>query len=278
MGRRAATAGAGDTGGPFGRGRLARGQRVTWFYCVRAADCQRTLEVSAKPATGGIVATVRGYDDDGDGVPVVGATVTRRARSPASPGRTAACRWRSAGHAPARRAQGWPRAVVHRASRGAVRRARALAAAAVVLAGLAPAAAGCGFGEGGEKKGGGATLRVTRDFGHATLGSVRLDKVHEGDTVMRMLRSKFDVTTRFGGRFVQSIDGLAGQGAGGQVDWFFFVNGVEADKGAAEWHVSPGDRDPVGPARLGRGDARAGDRGRLPGAVHHRRRAASAAR
>jgi hypothetical protein len=59
---------------------------------------------------------------------------------------------------------------------------------------------------------------------------------------MRMLRSKFDVTTRFGGRFVQSIDGLSGQGAGGQVDWFFFVNGLEADKGAAEWHVSPGDR------------------------------------
>jgi hypothetical protein len=76
VGRRAATAGAGDTGGPFGRGRLRAGQRVTWFYCVRAADCQRTLEVRAKPATGGIVATVRGYDDNGDGVPVVGATVT----------------------------------------------------------------------------------------------------------------------------------------------------------------------------------------------------------
>lgn len=76
VGRRAATAGAGDTGGPFGRGRLRAGQRVTWFYCVRAGDCQRTLAVSAKPATGGIVATVRGYDDDGDGMPVVGATVS----------------------------------------------------------------------------------------------------------------------------------------------------------------------------------------------------------
>jgi len=74
--RRAATAGAGDTGGPFGRGRLRAGQRVTWFYCVRAGDCQRTLAVSAKPATGGIVATVRGYDDNGDAVPVVGATVS----------------------------------------------------------------------------------------------------------------------------------------------------------------------------------------------------------
>jgi hypothetical protein len=76
VGRRAATAGAGDTGGPFGRGRLRAGQRVTWFYCLRAADCQRTLEVRAKPATGGIVATVLGYDDNGDGVPVVGATVS----------------------------------------------------------------------------------------------------------------------------------------------------------------------------------------------------------
>jgi hypothetical protein len=121
-----------------------------------------------------------------------------------------------------------------------VRRARALAAALLVAA--VAAAAGCGFGEGEEQAGGGATLRVTRDFGHESLGSVRLDKVREDQTVMRMLRSEFDVTTRFGGRFVQSIDGLAGKGAGGQVDWFFWVNGVEADKGAAEWEVEPGDQ------------------------------------
>jgi hypothetical protein len=119
---------------------------------------------------------------------------------------------------------------------------RALTALAVVVAGLAPAAAGCGFGEGGEKPGGGATLRVTGDFGHQAIGSVRLDTVSESETVMRMLRSKFDITTRYGGRFVQSINGLSGGGVGGQVDWFFFVNGVEADKGAAEWEVSPGDR------------------------------------
>jgi hypothetical protein len=76
VGRRAATAGAGDMAGPFGRGRLRRGQRVIWFYCMRAGDCQRTLEVKTSPAAGGIIATVRGYDDAGDGVPVGGATVT----------------------------------------------------------------------------------------------------------------------------------------------------------------------------------------------------------
>jgi hypothetical protein len=121
-----------------------------------------------------------------------------------------------------------------------VRRARALLAA-VLVAGLVPVA-GCGLGEGDERAGGGAILRVTRDFGHRELGEVRLGSVREGETVMRMLRSQFDVTTRFGGRFVQSIDGLAGKGGGGQADWFFWVNGVEADKGAAEWQVEPGDQ------------------------------------
>ena len=76
VGRRAAAAGAGDMGGAFGRGRLRAGQRVTWFYCMRAGDCQRTLEVRAAPSSGGVLATVRGYDDAGDGVPVEGASVS----------------------------------------------------------------------------------------------------------------------------------------------------------------------------------------------------------
>lgn len=85
VGRRAATAGAADPSGPFGRGRLRSGQRVTWFYCLRAGDCQRTLEVRARPDAGGIAATVRGYDDDGRGVPVEDATV-RAGRASGSTG------------------------------------------------------------------------------------------------------------------------------------------------------------------------------------------------
>jgi hypothetical protein len=76
VGRRAATAGAADMTGPFGRGRLRAGQRVTWFYCVRAGDCQRTLELRTSPMVGGVVVTVCGYDDAGDGVPIEGATVS----------------------------------------------------------------------------------------------------------------------------------------------------------------------------------------------------------
>jgi hypothetical protein len=76
VGRRAATAGAADPSGPFGRGRLKPGQRVTWFYCrLREGGCQRTLAFSASAEPGAVDVTVRGYDDEGRGVPVEGATV-----------------------------------------------------------------------------------------------------------------------------------------------------------------------------------------------------------
>jgi Domain of unknown function (DUF4430) len=121
-----------------------------------------------------------------------------------------------------------------------VRRARALLAA-LALAGCGLVGAGCGLGEGEEREGG-ASIRVTRDFGRAELGAARVARVREDQTVMRLLRSEFDVDTRFGGRFVQAIEGLEGEGADGQVDWFYFVNGVEAGEGAAEYELWPGDR------------------------------------
>jgi hypothetical protein len=102
--------------------------------------------------------------------------------------------------------------------------------------------AGCGFGAGKELEGDGVELRVTRDFGRTALGSMSERSVREDQTVMRLLRSRFDVDTRFGGRFVQSIDGLAGSGVTGREDWFFYVNGVESSEGAAEFELSPGDR------------------------------------
>jgi Domain of unknown function (DUF4430) len=101
--------------------------------------------------------------------------------------------------------------------------------------------AGCGIGP-GEEHAGGVSVHVTRDFGHERLGSASTEKIRDSDTVMRLTESNFDVKTRFGGRFVQEIDGLKGTGATGQSDWFFFVNGVESEVGAAEFDLSPGDR------------------------------------
>jgi hypothetical protein len=82
VGRRAGTASAGDPSGPFGRGRLASGSRVLWFWCRLGPrdGCQRTLEIALAPvavAPGAPVrVTVRGYDDGGHGVTVAGARVT----------------------------------------------------------------------------------------------------------------------------------------------------------------------------------------------------------
>ena len=80
VGRRAGTTGAADPSGPFGRGRLRRGARVLWFWCVQNAGeaCQRTLEVSSPPSVtlGAVLSvTVRGYDDSGRGAVVPDATV-----------------------------------------------------------------------------------------------------------------------------------------------------------------------------------------------------------
>jgi hypothetical protein len=99
---------------------------------------------------------------------------------------------------------------------------------------------GCGFGPGQAKKGG-VELRVTRGFGAHELGPpARAAKVRESDTVMRFLQTSRKVTTRFGGGFVQSIDGLAGT-ISGERDWFYYVNGSEASVGAADYKLSPGD-------------------------------------
>lgn len=77
VGHKLATAGAADPAGPFGRGRLRARQRVTWFFCLYRRGCQRTLALRATPVSGGTVSVrVRGYDDDGKGVPVAGASVS----------------------------------------------------------------------------------------------------------------------------------------------------------------------------------------------------------
>ena len=93
---------------------------------------------------------------------------------------------------------------------------RRLAACLLVTAVLA----GCGLGPGKERGGSGARLDVTRGFGEVRLASASIGRVREDQTVMRFLRSKRRIATTYGGGFVQSIDGLAGNGAQ-QRDWFY---------------------------------------------------------
>jgi hypothetical protein len=118
-----------------------------------------------------------------------------------------------------------------------VTRTRTLATA---LALCATAVAGCGIGPGKDQ--GDVDLAVSRDYGRQVLLETT-DSIKESDTVMRVLDRNADISTRYGGGFVQSIDGLSGDASGGRrSDWFFYVNGIESDIGAGEYDLSGGDR------------------------------------
>ena len=112
---------------------------------------------------------------------------------------------------------------------------------AAALAG-AVATAACGVGAGSSSPGD-ATLTVTRDYGTQTLASARRSDPAESETVMRLLDRGADIQTRYGGEFVQSIDGIEGSSAGSRRrDWFFYVNGIESAEGAGAVRVRGGDR------------------------------------
>jgi hypothetical protein len=101
-------------------------------------------------------------------------------------------------------------------------------------------AAGCGLGAGPAPSA--VQLVVTRDFGAHVLRRADAPNVRGQETAMSLLMRNDAVTTRYDGGFVQGIDGLSGGEEGGQpTDWFYYVNGVEARKGAAATNVGPGD-------------------------------------
>jgi hypothetical protein len=100
---------------------------------------------------------------------------------------------------------------------------------------------GCGLGAG--RTPGGVQLLITRDFGTRVVLSPRAPSVHGAETAMSLLMRNAKVQTRYAGGFVQSIDGLAGgHERSAPVDWFYYVNGIEAPSGAAATKLHGGDR------------------------------------
>ena len=89
----------------------------------------------------------------------------------------------------------------------------------------------------GDERSGSASLWVTRDRG-ATV--VLVTAVPAGLTAMQALDRELDIDTSYGGRFVQSIDGVEGD-VSKQRDWFWFLNGIESDVSAADYRLRAGD-------------------------------------
>ncbi|HEY7018444.1 MAG TPA: DUF4430 domain-containing protein [Gaiellaceae bacterium] len=105
---------------------------------------------------------------------------------------------------------------------------------AALAALLAVALAGCGSSS-TTGSAGRATLWVTRDRGAQVL---HVASVPAGESVLQALDRLADVKTRFGGRYVRSVDGVSEHG---QRAWFYYVNGYLADRGSADYRLHAGD-------------------------------------
>lgn len=99
---------------------------------------------------------------------------------------------------------------------------------------LALVLAGCG---GGRRGHGTATLWVTQDRGARVMYTGTVPAGLDG---IQAVERTVKVKTRYGGRYVQSINGVSGS-LDDQRDWFYFVDGIEGGRSAAEVHIQAGD-------------------------------------
>ena len=107
--------------------------------------------------------------------------------------------------------------------------------------GLAFLLTGCGVGVGSGPGEGEVELTVTRDYGKVSLVGPDSLELRSSDTVMRVLERSADVESSYGGRFVDAIDGIETSSGSRSSDWFYFVDGVAAEVGAAEFDLRSGD-------------------------------------
>jgi Domain of unknown function (DUF4430) len=113
-------------------------------------------------------------------------------------------------------------------------------AVAIALLVAALVAAGCGLGPG--EGVGQASLVITRDYGREAVLAPVSEEVSESDTVMRLLDRNAEIETRYSGDFVEAIDGLAAERRDGRAwDWLYYVNGVEATVGGADYELRGGE-------------------------------------
>jgi Domain of unknown function (DUF4430) len=82
-----------------------------------------------------------------------------------------------------------------------------------------------------------ASIWVTRDYGKTLLRSAR---AAPGQNAIKALERTARVSTAYGGRFVQGIDGLQGDQSHSEA-WLYLINGVDPGVGSADYTLHPGD-------------------------------------
>jgi hypothetical protein len=86
-----------------------------------------------------------------------------------------------------------------------------------------------------------ATVVVTRDFGKELILEEEVE-LEPGTNAMAALQAVADVETKYGGGFVQAINGISSEYEGGsQRDWFYYINGIALNLGAQDYTLQDGD-------------------------------------
>ncbi len=87
-------------------------------------------------------------------------------------------------------------------------------------------------------------LVISRDYGATVLKDLLVAAAQE-TSVMRVLAENAEVTSGYGGGFVDAVDGLrstfGATSSAEAADWFYWVDGVLADIGAADYALEGGE-------------------------------------
>jgi len=84
-------------------------------------------------------------------------------------------------------------------------------------------------------------VRVIVSQDNSTLIRNELVTLDNGSTAMDALQQVANVETKYGGGFVGAIDGVHTQYPGTNKDWFYYVNEVSRNVGAAAYILHNGD-------------------------------------
>jgi hypothetical protein len=87
------------------------------------------------------------------------------------------------------------------------------------------------------------TLLITKDFGQQILFKKQVS-INKSTTVIDVLKANVDITTKWDDSYVRAINGFESQNggiSGNNLDWFYYINGICADAGAADYLLRAGE-------------------------------------
>jgi hypothetical protein len=88
------------------------------------------------------------------------------------------------------------------------------------------------------------TVVVTKDFGQELILAQEIE-LEEGTDAMTALMAVAEVETKYGGGFVEAINGLSSEYEGGNKkrDWLYYINGMSLNVGARDYILQDGDME-----------------------------------